>query len=66
MINATTALTEKALEVLLLLTERDEETVTPLDLEADLWHMVKCFCPDLVNQQYQDEYDHDQRRRVKP
>jgi hypothetical protein len=57
MIEKTTALTEKALEALLILTARDEETVTPQDLEADLWHMVECFCPDLINQQHQMEYN---------
>jgi len=57
MIEKTTALTERALEALLILTAHDEETVTPQELEADLWQLVGFFCPDLTNQQHQMEYD---------
>jgi len=57
MIDAATALTEKALEALLILTAHDEENVTPQELETDLWQLVGFFCPDLTSQQHQMEYD---------
>ena len=59
-ITTQTALTEKALQALLILASEDEETTTPEALEECLWRMVNTFCPDLTNQQFQMEYDRQQ------
>jgi len=56
-ITTQTALTEKALQALLILASEDEETTTPEALEECLWRMVNTFVPELTEQMYQLDYD---------
>ncbi len=54
-----TALTNKALDSLIILLGVNPDNTSPEDIERRLIELTGFYCPDLIGQQHQMEYDHE-------